>query len=469
MCKKILYIAFVIFTLLSLSFAETISNIKIEPIDKYQSIIGFGHGNMEQQTPIWYHKYPAEELERICDKLHTTKGDGLALNIYRYPMPTGDAPEHNHMTRLNKYANKPFEYEEGKWNWQGHEDVMWLGLGAAKRGAMMWASWYGYPYWMTNSGCSAGSLDGKSNNLKTEYEAKFIEHCITVMQHFTDNHNIKWDYVAPINEPDCDWWKSGGGQPGAHTSSTQAIRLYAELAKALSQTKMNPQLIAYDAAYANSADYLYDMLKSPVGKMLRAISCHQYITSNEAMTKWAETAKKYDKELWMSEWGDWTNAGNKPQMQELQMMNYANKLHEAFKILHAQAWVMWEAGFLFDKDDAGLKPRKAYWAVAQYSRHLPPQTRQIGCYETPETTKTTAWISIDKDSHKKKLILITVNDKKENILANYDLTKFKDSVVSLARRTSNNENYAEIMPQIENRNLKINMPGNSIVTTEITF
>ena len=55
-----------------------------------------------------------------------------------------------------------------------------FGKGAAERGAIMWASWYGYPYWLSTSGCAAGSKDGTSSNLQQGKESRFIKHIIDV-------------------------------------------------------------------------------------------------------------------------------------------------------------------------------------------------------------------------------------------------------------------------------------------------
>ncbi len=462
---------FVLFLLLmackAMSAETKVNYVRIDLKQRYQVLEGFGQGNMEQSTPIWYAKYTKEQIEGILDTLYTLKDDGLGLNICRYPIPIADAPGHNHMNRLPKTANKPFEYEDGKFNWEGHEDVFWLGKGAADRGALMWASWYGVPYWLSVSGCAAGSVDGKSDNLQSGKEERFIKHILDVMKHFRDEWGIKFDYVCPINEPEADWWKAGGGQPGSHVSSDQAIILYRLLETGLKTEGMSgTKIIAYDAAYATTADYLKDLFKAGLGNTLDVLACHQYVTSGGGLKEWASIAARTRKSLWMSEWGDWTNAKNEPGMELLQMMNYAGKLHEAFDILQANAWVMWEAGFIFNAMDSGLEKRKSYWAVAHYSRHLRPGTQRAYAHDSDSRCKTTTWISPKvKDSSGRELIFITVNQGEEAIRTRYPLSAFAQGRISEVRQTCPEYNYKRLQTgPIENGAISVDCPGKSVTT-----
>lgn len=337
--------------------STTYNTVIINPAVRHQVIEGYGQGNMEQSTPVWYRKY-SDQIEDIVDTLYTFKDGGLGMNICRYLMPAADAPGHDHMRRLPKYANKPFEYEDGKFNWDGHEDVLWLGQGAAKRGAKMWASWYGFPYWLSTSGCAAGSEDGKSNNLIAGKEARFIKHVVDVIKYFHTNWAIQFDYVNPINEPEADWWEAGGGQPGSKVTYQQSLELYKEIIKQFATADLNTEIIAYDAAFTNTTEYLDKFMRSEIKDDIDVLACHQYITSNDAMRRWAQTSKQTGKSLWMTEWGDWTNTKKDINNEVKQMLNYANRLHEAFEVLEANAWVMWEPSFIFNAEDDGLQKKK---------------------------------------------------------------------------------------------------------------
>ncbi len=452
-------------------FAEDVLKVVINPKATYQTLEGYGHGNMEQRTPVWYQKYSQAQLERILDTLYTLDDKGLGLNIYRYPMPAADAPGHNHMRRLPKNANKPFEYADGKFNWTGHEDVLWMGKGAVQRGAKLWASWYGMPYWLSTSGCASGSDDGVSNNLIAGKEERFIRHIIDVMKHFRDEWAMDFDWVNPINEPEADWWKSGGGQPGSHVSVEQAILLYRELDKALKLNAFEAEIVAYDAAYTNSTTYLDKLLHSDIQPKIDVLACHQYITTESALRAWAARAKQYDKGLWMSEWGDWTNAKNKEGMQIKQMMNYAQKLHEAFEVLNANAWIMWEAGFIFDTRDTGLVKRKSYWAVAHYSRHVRPGFQRIGADCSDKNIKITAWLKKGAKDKPSKLVLVMVNSEKRRRDVLSDLSVFGQLKDFSTFQTSKSNNYQRLDVVPEKAKVQVTLSPQSVTTMEcdVTF
>ena len=447
--------------------SESKVTVQIDPAVKYQVIEGYGHGNMEQKTPVWYAMYDAKQRESILDDLYTLKDGGLGLNIYRYPMPAGDDPSHNHMRRLPAAANKPFEYADGKFNFDGHEDVLWMGTGAAKRGAKLWASWYGVPYWLSTSGCSAGSVDGKTGNLIAGKEERFVKHIIDIMNHFRDELGIDFDYINPINEPEADWWKVGGGQPGCHVSAEQAIILFSQLCKALKANSYDPKVIAYDAAFTNTVDYLKKLIDSEIADSVDILSCHQYITTEKGLKGWASIAKANDKGLWMSEWGDWTNTKKTPKSNIKQMLNYATKLHEAFDVLNANAWIMWEVGFIFDTEKSGLEKRKSYWATAHYTRHVRPGAVRISAKCGVDEIKTTAWLVGDNGKGPGRLVLVTVNNGLFGRNVEYDLSAFKSPSILEVRRTSSDDDYKLLpKPEVHDCSLILKVLERSVTTIE---
>lgn len=444
---------------------KTTAKVSIDPAVKYQTFEGWGEGGMDTFTPAWYTLFRPEIHEMILDSMYTMKGSkigkGLGLNICRFLMPMGDDPEHDHMKFMIPLANKPFEAEDGVFTWEGHEDILWRAKGAQKRGAKMWASFYSPPYWLTVSGCTGGSVDGKSNNLIEGKEERFAKHICDILKHFRDEWSIDFDYVAPINEPEANWWKAQGGSPGCHVTAEQAIVIIRELDKKLKAYGFDPEIHAFDAAYSNYYWYLDILLESDIEKLFSVITCHQYHSSEETMPVWRQRAVEYKKSLWMTEWGDWANAGypnNKPYKQA---MIYANKLHDAMKKMKVNAWIIWEPGFIYDADMFWLKPRKAYWVVAQYSRHIRPGYQQIDSKDSDKDCKTTAWIG----ENGKKLVLVSVNNSKDEISVSYDLSRFKGVKIDEVRVTSETQDYAEIKTeQKTSGRLEMSMSGGSVMT-----
>ena len=424
------------------SDGKSVTHVAIDPKVKHQVFEGWGEGGMDTFTPGWYVLYRPFVHELILDSLYTMKDKGLGLNICRFLMPMGDNPEHDHWKYMSPLANKPFEPEDGVFTWEGHENILWRAQGAKKRGATMWASFYSVPYWLTVSGCSGGSVDGKSDNLIAGKEGRFAKHICDVLKHFRDEWKIDFEYVSPLNECEANWWKSEGGSPGCHVSDKQAMVIIRELAKKLKGYGLKPKIQAHDAAYGSYYWYMENLLKSDIEPLVSVMSVHQYITTDESLRKWRELAVEYDKSLWSTEWGDWATAGYPDNKPYVQAMNYAKKLHEGLGVLKANAWILWEPGFIYDANMFWLKPRKAYWVVAQYSRHIRPGMVQIGSTVSGGDCKTTVWLGGKSEDGKRELVIVSVNDGTEAITVKFDLSAFKGIRVKEIFRTSKTEDYA---------------------------
>ncbi|MBN2131631.1 MAG: hypothetical protein JW741_19185 [Sedimentisphaerales bacterium] len=438
--------------------------MQVEPEVRHQTWQGFGEGGMDQFIPTWHEQYTQAQRDAWLDRMYTLDDNGLGLNICRFLMPVGDAPGHHHSFRLPKGANRPFEPEPNVFNWEGHENILWHLEGAKQRGALTWASWYAVPYWLTVSGCSAGSVDGATDNLVAGKEARFVQHIVDVMKHFRSAWGVDFDYVSAINEPDADWWKAGGGQPGCHVSAEQAIVIYTELARAMDLAGFRAKRIAFDAGYTNGTAYLDVLLASPIVEDLSVLACHQYITTDEALKGWASRGAKHKKDLWMTEWGDWANDGYPDDKPHAQALNYANKIHEAMTLLEATGWVIWEPAFIIDEEPTGLLPRKSFWAVAQYSRHVRPGMVRVDV-AVSGPLKATAWLS-RADGADRKLAVIMVNDGDAVVTAEIELPRLPGLVIDEIRRTCDADDYALIsVPAGSAKGLvRVTLPAGSIVT-----
>lgn len=223
-------------------------------------------------------------------------------------------------------------------------------------------------------------------------------------------------------------------------------------------------IIAYDAAFTNTTGYLDKFMASEIKGEIDVLACHQYITSDDAMRRWAKTAQDTNKSLWMSEWGDWTNTKKTNENEVKQMLNYANKLHESFEVIGANAWVMWEPSFIFDTEDDGLKKRKSYWAIAHYSRHAKEGHKRVSAEYANRNYKTTAWIA--KDS--REMSIITINDSDTNYDVRYEV-RDKTAKKTLGFRPEKDNNYTRIDAKTAGGGILLSIPAKSITTIEIKF
>jgi hypothetical protein len=106
------------------------------------------------------------------------------------------------------------------------------------------------PYWMTRSGCSAGSVEGNVTNLKSDMFDDFADYLTEVVRYYHDSLGITFNYLEPFNEPDGGWWKAFGNQEGCFFSNNDQIVMIRELYAKLSEKNM----LSYCRITANDAN-----------------------------------------------------------------------------------------------------------------------------------------------------------------------------------------------------------------------
>jgi O-glycosyl hydrolase len=312
------------------------------------------------------------------------------------------------------------------------------------------------PWWLTVSGCTSGS-GGGTNNLLAGKEDRFAQHMCEVIRHYRDAWGVDFDRVSPINEPESDWWREGGGQDGCGMDAKQAIVLIPALERRLREAGLKARVQAFEAAFAGSLGYLDQLLgDGPTSAALAELTSHQYIADVGGLGRWPVRGRLHQKGVWQSEWGDWTNSGI------TLAMNYAAKLHEAHRTMQAEAWCMWEPGFLFDgpRDD---EPNTAYYAVAQFSRFARPGMQAVECTDT--TCKTTAYV----DREARRLVIVTVNDAERPEQMSYDLSAFGELSRAEGWRTSETERLAPVAVTCGGAGFAADIPAKSVTTFALQY
>jgi len=444
--------------------------ILVDQDTRYQMFEGFGTSSMHQWTPIWYTDYSEAIRDNIMDTFYTLNNNGLGAKICRFFMPHGDNPDHDHQV-IPECGMRPFEPEDGVFDWDGHECILWAAQGAADRGAIMFTYEISPPYWMTISGCTAGGVDGASNMIPG-MEWRYAQHVAEELVHFRDVWGINFDYVTVMGEAEQDWWVYGGQSPGCHMESSQAITLLTELNTALNNYGLDAKITAFDPFATTYTGYLDDILQSDVEPYIPVITTHQYSTTEASMQTWKARADQYNKRLWQTEWGDWWNAGWPDDKPLLQSQGYAEKIHDALKIMKVNAWIIWEPALVFDVEPQGLVPRKAYWPIAHYSRHVRPGMQMIQATESFADAKTTAFID-PAGPGERRLEIITYNSSNTLLEVDYDLSGFDGIQIQEVRRSyldSSNENYNPIaFAPIDQGILNLDLQAKAIVTISATF
>jgi len=288
----------------------TSTPVSIDPTLKSQVLEGWG-GSL-----CWWANimggFSDSKIKTICDWI-TDPVNGLNMNVFRFNIGGGDDPTHHHMRSdggdMPGYKASliaPYDWNQDlnqrKITQQliasriaktGVNDIQLVGFSNSP------------PYWMTRSGCSAGSVEGDVTNLKADMFDDFADYLTEVAKYYHDSLGITFNYLEPFNEPDGNWWKALGGQEGCYFSTADQLVEIRELYTKLSAKDMLSycQITANDA---NNIDNGFSALGSyksagDIVPKIALVSVHTYGGNNRAGV--AGWAKNNNKKLWQSESG----------------------------------------------------------------------------------------------------------------------------------------------------------------------
>jgi len=352
--------------------------ITVYPSVKNQVIEGWG------ASLCWWANimggFSDSKIKTICDWI-TDPVAGLNMNIFRFNIGGGDDPTHHHMrgdggdmpgykASLTAAYDWSQDVNQRKIMQQliasriakaGKNDIQIVGFSNSP------------PYWMTRSGCSAGSVEGNVGNLKADMFGDFADYLTEVTKYYHDNLGITFNYIEPFNEPDGGWWKALGGQEGCFFSNADQIKMIREL-----YTKLQDKgMLSYCKITANDANNLdngYGSLlvyksAGDILPMIDLVSVHTYGGNNRTLL--ASWTKNNNKKLWQSESGPISVGGTN----EHQIMVMADRIITDLTDMKCTAWCDWQIGATGD-------PTNNPWGliIGDYSDMLNPITRNINFY-----------------------------------------------------------------------------------------
>jgi len=339
--------------------------------------------------------------------------DGIGLNIVRYNIGGGENPSHKHM---RVHANVPgFQPAPGIWDWEADAAQRWVLQSARGHGANIFEAFSNAPpYWMTISGCAAGSKDG-SSNLREEYFGAFIDYLVEVVRHFRDCWDITFNTISPMNEPVRYWWKSTNNQEGCHFNISEHERILGELAEKLKNEGLYE--VGISGPDENTIEETIESFCSYSGKtksLLRQINTHTYEGKDRNELKLL--AETYDKKLWMSE----ISLGGSEEHNHNDMsgaLELAQRIIDDIIGMEAAAWVYWQAV----EDEAGNHNHglihanfigteeywitKQFYAMGNFSRFIRPG------YKIIDTQNENVLAAYGERS--KKVVIVIVNNTPE--------------------------------------------------------
>jgi O-glycosyl hydrolase len=394
-------------------------------------------------------RWPEPQRSEIADALFSDRG--LGLTVVRYNIGGGEKPDHHHMPWFRQMEG--FAPAAGVWDWNADAGQRWMLEAAVKRGANRLEAFSNSPpYWMTLSQCASGGPDPKTDNLDPQQETAFAEYLAQVVKHFQTAWSIRFDTLAPMNEPYTDYWRANGNQEGCRFDRPSQARLIQQLRTALDKHGLEAvQISAADETNYDRAIGTWEAYDPKTRNCVAQINAHAYATERRGELR--ALARASGKPLVMSE-VDGSDAAVHDHAAMGPALALAGRVIDDLRDLQPLRWVFWQAvedeasaaksnhnWGLIHADLAGdshaWAATKKYHALGNFSKFIRPGAAPVQC-DAPDTVAT-------YDRERRALVIVTRNAQAADEVITYDLAAFGSGPMRVdAYRTSSTEDLARL-------------------------
>jgi O-glycosyl hydrolase len=431
--------------------AANAQSVLVDPAITYQQVEGWG-GSL-----CWWANimggYSENDILKICDWI--TDPDGLNMNIFRFNIGGGDDPTHSHMRGdggdmpgYKASADAPYD-----WTQDANQRRILQQLIASRvaqtgnNDIILEAFSNSPPYWMTVSGCSAGSVEGNVPNLRSDMYEAFADYLTEVVKYYHDSLGITFHSLEPFNEPYSTWWKAFGGQEGCYFGQAEQEKMIRILYDVMEQKNM----LGYctiTAMDANSLDECYNGIKAykqegDILPKLSKISVHSYFGSENARKNLAFFCHENNIPLWQTESGPLNMRGTSDEL----ILAMAARIVRDMREMKTPVWIDWQLaadnspqwGILVGKYSEPTNPVTkgyAYYIRSQFSRFI----KQGYTIIDVKDEKTLAAMDPDRT----ELVIVVANETAADASHSYDLGAFSITGTGERYRTREvNASYRE--------------------------
>ncbi|WP_033324520.1 RICIN domain-containing protein [Streptomyces yerevanensis] len=333
--------------------------VRPDPSYKHDKFEGWG------TSLVWFANatgdYPPAVREKLAKLLFDDSG--LALNIARYNIGGGNAPDVKDYLRAGGAVEGWWKAPAGTtredtdwwsaedkndWNPKADATQRWW-VDRIKKDITHWETFSNSPPWfMTESGYVSGGFDSKTDQLKPESIDDFAKYLVGATERLEKAHKIDVDTLDPFNEPNTDYWGTklgpdgepvGGRQEGAHMGPELQQKVLRALAPVLKKSRTDAEISAMDET--NPSTFTQNWLSYPqeVRDLVDQMNVHTYGTGGRTSAR--DLAKAEDKPLWMSEVeGDWGDGQSFTDMRP--GLGLAQRMVDDLRELEPSAWVFWQ-------------------------------------------------------------------------------------------------------------------------------
>ncbi|MEU4486554.1 glycoside hydrolase [Streptomyces purpurascens] len=334
--------------------------VRIDPSYRQQEFEGWG------TSLVWFAnitgRYPEPIRRKLADMLFGE--DGLRLNIARYNIGGGNAPDvrKDYMktgatmdgfwkapagtTREDTDWWNPDDPEH--WDWSADPGQRWW-VDRVKSKVTKWEAFSNSPPWFqTVSGYVSGGFDANTDQIRPDRVDDFATYLVKVTEQLEKKHRITFDTLAPLNEPNTNYWgtqigpdgqPTGGRQEGAHAGPELQQKVVLAVRRALDKAKTRATVSAMDETNPSTFVRNWNAYDGSARAAVDQLNVHTYGTGMRTSAR--DSAKAADRPFWMSEvegtWGTGTDfTGMEPGL------GIATRVVEDIRELEPSAWVLWQ-------------------------------------------------------------------------------------------------------------------------------
>ncbi|GAA1194487.1 RICIN domain-containing protein [Streptomyces hebeiensis] len=337
------------------------SAVTVRPDPSYQGQRFEGWGT----SLVWFANatgdYPEEIRERLAELVFGD--DGLALNIARYNIGGGNAPDVEDYLRAGGAVPGWWRAPDGTtredttwwsaddradWNPDADPAQRWW-VDRIKKDITHWEAFSNSPPWfMTESGYVSGNFDAGSDQLRADRVDDFAAYLTGAVERLEKAHKIDVDTLDPFNEPNTSYWGTtlgpdgepvGGRQEGAHIGPELQQKVISALRKELDGSRTDASVSAMDETNPTTFARNWSAYPAAVRDQVDQLNVHTYGTGGRTTVR--DIAKAADKPLWMSEVeGDWGDGQDFEDMRP--GLGLARHIVDDLRELEPSAWLFWQ-------------------------------------------------------------------------------------------------------------------------------
>ncbi|MFH9729106.1 RICIN domain-containing protein [Streptomyces sp. NPDC017260] len=337
------------------------ASVTVRPDPSYQQERFEGWGT----SLVWFANatgdYPPEIREKLARLLFGD--DGLGLNIARYNIGGGNAPDVEDYLRAGGAVEGWWQAPAGTtredtdwwsaddpadWNEDADATQRWW-VERIKDDIDHWETFSNSPPWfMTVSGYVSGGFDSSADQLRSDSVEDFAAYVAGATKRLERAEGIEVDTVDPFNEPNTPYWGTrlgadgepvGGRQEGAHMGPELQREVLRALAPALRKAKVKADISAMDETNPGTFATNWNAYSQADRDLVDQMNVHTYGTGQRTTVR--DLSKAADKPLWMSEvGGDWGDGQDFEDMRP--GLGLAQQIVDDLRELEPRAWVFWQ-------------------------------------------------------------------------------------------------------------------------------